>query len=276
MCNLTWVFLSLLTVFLSIPAFGQEESLTEEQLASIQLPMDPDDPVFEYDSFGGMRMAVPNDFEPTPLLRVFADGKIVTGGSSPAVKSCNIVLSEDQLNQFLHFVVNKQGFYEITKAELDNKMAVSGQQLFIADAPTSKFSVNLQRGSNSVEIYALSSAASTFSEIEEIQTLLEIQKKCRQLIAICNLGNEQQTNELLIKINQQMKAKHPDLAAFEAKDVRFATRYTDGKFQASFRKSFKETEDSPPFIVAARVKRPTADAVYEILISDAKNTSKKK
>lgn len=270
MLNLIWIFLTLATVFFATPAFAQEEALTEEQLASIQLPMDPEDPVFEFDSFGGMRMKIPADFEVTPALRIYSDGKVVAGSSSPSVKSCSTMLSSDQLNQFLHFVVNKKGFYDITKKELENKMADTGNEIFIADAPTSKFSINLQRGSNSVDIYALTSAVRTFSEVEEVQSLMEISKKCRNLIAQCHLGNEQQTNELLAKVNEKLKAKHPNLGVFTAEDVRFATRYTDGKFTASIHKTFDATKDFPACSVLARVKRSNAQAAYEITISDAK------
>ena len=274
MFNLTWIILTLVAVLFTTPTFAQDKALTEEQLASIQLPMDLDDPVFEYDSFGGMRMAVPKGFAVTPALRIYGDGKVVAGSSSPALQSCSMVLSQDQLNQFLNFVVNEEQFYDITKEELENKMADTGRQVFIADAPTSKFSINLQRGSNSVEIYALTSAVRTFSEIEEIKKLLEISKKCRKLIAVCHLGNEQQTNELLAKVNEKLKENHPNLDAFEAKDVRFATLYTDGKFNASFRKLFEATNDSAACFVSARVKRLNAKADYEITISEAKIAAK--
>ena len=70
-------------VCLALPVSAQDKELTEEQLASIQLPMDPEDPVFEYDSFGGMRMAVPEGFEATPDLQVYGDGKVVAGTSRP-------------------------------------------------------------------------------------------------------------------------------------------------------------------------------------------------
>ena len=100
-------------VCLACPAFAQDEKLTEEQLASIQLPMDPEDPVFEYDSFGGMRMPVPKDFQATPDLRIYGDGKVVAGISSPAIKSCTLMISEDQLNQFLHFVANINAFTKL-------------------------------------------------------------------------------------------------------------------------------------------------------------------
>lgn len=270
MQNLTWFLVLSLNLFMSSPMPGQEEPLSDEQLASIQLPMDPEDPVFEFDSFGGYRMATPADFEPTPSLQVFADGKIVTGGHNPTVKSYSRHLSEAELNQFLHFVVNRNGFYEIHTAELKDRMAGTGKELFIADSPTSRFTINLQRGANSVEIYALSFAARTFEEVEEVRKLLEIQRRCQQLIATCHLGDQQQTENLLGKINQQLKEEYPDVPEIQSADVRFATRFTDGKFQSSFRKSFEQGEETQIRVIDVRVFQPAPQAPMKIEISESK------
>ena len=271
MASLPCVFTLLLTLSLSFPLFGQETALSDEQLASIQLPMDPEDPVFEYDSSGGLRKAVPQDFASTPKLRVFSDGKIVAGGHNPLIKTCSRVLSEAELNQFLHFVVNKCGFYDLNTIKLKNRMADTGKELFVVDAPTSKFLVNLQRGSNSVEIYGLTFAARTFNELDEIQNLLEIQEKCQKLIAFCHLGSEQQASDLLANINEQLTALHPELPGFEAKDVRFATRFTDGQFQGAFQKSYPATETSPTINIDVRVRQAGPGQSYEIKISEVNN-----
>ena len=269
-------FVLAVIVWLPCSVFAQEEKLTEEELASIQLPMDPEDPVFEFDSFGGMRMAVPKDFKATPGLRVYGDGKVVAGSSRPSVKVCTQMISEEQLNQFLHYVANKQKFYEMTTEDLNQKMADSGQQIMLADAPTSRFSINLQRGANSVEIYALNFVVRKFIEIEEFRNLFEIEKRCRKMIAVCRLGNELQTQRLLEELNSALKAKHPDLAPFAAADVRYATRYVDGKFEASFRKIYDADGDRPTRVVNVRINRQTDDDPSEITVSDVKEVGQPK
>jgi hypothetical protein len=271
MASLPCILTFLLTVSISVALVGQETSLSEEQLASIQLPMDPEDPVFEYDSSGGLRKAVPQDFVPTPKLQIFADGKIVAGGHNLAIKTCSRVLSKAELNQFLHFVVNMCGFYDLNTKELKNNMADTGKELFVVDAPTSRFSINLQRGSNSVAIYGLSFAARTFNELDDIQNLLEIQTKCQKLIAFCHLGSEQQAAELLEKINKQLQTLHPELSGIEAKDVRYATRFTDGRFQGAFQKSYPATEKGQTISIDVRVRQTGPDQPYEIKISDSHN-----
>jgi hypothetical protein len=194
----------------------------------------------------------PVKFEATPLLRIYADGKVLTGSSMPGIDNCTQTMTESELNQFLHFVVNKQQFYEITEAGLKSQMANSEMAVRIADAATSCFSVNLQRGTHTVNVYALMFAARQFTEIRDLQRLVEIENQSRRLVAQTNLGTGDAVTKIMKLVNQKLEQTNPGLAPFEAADVQFATRYTGGKFQATFEKTYAATENAPARTINAR------------------------
>ncbi len=263
-------FLPLLAILLAIACcndgFSQDEQLTEEDLARIQLPMDRDAPVFVYDVTGGFRMVNPDQFKSTPMLTIYADGKVVTGSSIPGVEHCQQKWTESELNQFLHWVVNRQKLYEITTAGIKQEMAESGQNLRITDAGTSEFKVNLQRGSHTVQIYALFAMAPRYENIESLQRMLEIENRCKQLIAQTNLGTGKDVEEMLVAINKKLKTLQPDFAPIDIADVRYATRYVGGKLQANFEKSYPASDDSQAQTASVRFVQNGKESTPDISI----------
>ncbi len=181
---------------------AQDKTLTEEQSSNIQLPMDTDHLVFEFDTLGGFRVATPPSFEPTPALRVYADGRVVTGSSSPTIVGGEGTITDTELKRFLNLVVNKERFYEMSSAGIKEKMT-SAVVPMMMDGATSKFTIDLPKGTHSVEIYALNLAAKHFAHVSEIQQLVAIEKQCRQLIARINLGDPELTKQLLRAVNQK-------------------------------------------------------------------------
>jgi hypothetical protein len=243
--------------------------LTEEQLIKIQLPMDPTDPILEYDSTGGFRMALPQGFVSTPILRVYADGKVVTGGSAPEAKSCETKLSESQLNQLLHWVVNEKKFYEIDEQEIKRQLLESGNAMMVADAATSQFKLNLQRGSHQVDVYALMMMAPRNKEVEEMQTLLDVQRRCQLLVAKTTIGDDEEMRVLLEAVNSEFAKSQPNLNKFLANDVTFATRYKDGRYRVSLRKTFEKSGELPSRRFTARVMQNSPDGELAVSISGA-------
>ncbi len=249
-----------------VPA--QETSkLTEEQLARIQMPMDPADPVLEYDASGGFRMALPAGFVATPILRVYSDGKVVTGGASSGTKSCEAKLSEDQLNQLLHWIVNEKKFYEIDEDKIKNQLMESANPMLVADAATSQFKLNLQRGTHSASVYALRMMAPKVKEISEMQTLLALQERCQLLVAKTIIGDDEEQRVLLKAVNAEFAKLHPNHNRFLASDIMFATRYDDGRFRVSLRKTFEKSNQLPGRRFAVRVMQDSPDDELAVSIS---------
>ena len=249
-------------------ANAQDKTLTEVQSSNIRLPMETDSPVFEFDSLGGFRVATPPSFVPTPALRVYADGRVVTGTSSPMIVGSEGTITKTELNQFLHLIVNKERFYELSSSGIKDKMTSATVRMMM-DGATSKFTVDLPKGTHSVEIYALTLAARQFPQVSEIQQLVAIEKRCRQLIARINLGDPEQTKQLLRAVNQKLHAAYPDVPGFEESDFLFATNFKDGRFQATLSKSVVKTESRPASVVSARVVKNDPQSELQITISCA-------
>ena len=245
--------------------------LSDEQMSKIQIPMDHEGPIFTYDATGGFQRVAPpaNPVEKLPRLSIYPDGKIVTGGQDQQIQSCEIQISTDELNHFLSFVVNESRFYEIQESQLKEQMKSSPQERHIADAPTSKFSVDLQDGQHSVEIYALTFAVQAHPANDDLVRLLKIEKRCQQLVAKAHLGNEKQQNELLKSVNNRLQAINPRLEPLTLDHVQWATRFRNGNYQVSFQRIYEAAETQPTRTVTARFIQKGLDAAAEITITGA-------
>lgn len=245
-----------------MPVNSLAQELTEHDLQAIQLPMDKDDPVFEYDSKGGFTVAPPPGFKPTPMLRVFADGKVITG-LRPGMQSGTQMLSENELNQFLHRIVNQHEFYSVSENEIKRTLMEDGLQPMIADASTSVFKANLQRGTHEVSIYALQYTAQRQGDIPGLNSLLEIEKLARDMIAKTIVASEPKIDLLLKTINQQRTEKFPESEPFDLNDIRYAARFENGSVDYMFLKPLRNSD--PAKALNARYRRdPAGDVQIEI------------
>jgi hypothetical protein len=178
-------------------------------------------------------------------------------------------LSESQLNQLLHWVVNEKKFYEIDEQEIKRQLLESGNAMMVADAATSQFKLNLQRGSHQVDVYALMMMAPRNKEVEEMQTLLDVQRRCQLLVAKTTIGDDEEMRVLLEAVNSEFAKSQPNLNKFLANDVTFATRYKDGRYRVSLRKTFEKSGELPSRRFTARVMQNSPGDKLAVSISGA-------
>ena len=209
-------------------------TLTKKQSTAIQIKMDAQGPIFVYDTTGGYRVKPVT--KPEPKLQVFADGKISVGvARGPNLESR---LSEAELVDFLNFVVNKNGIYEIDSQDILKRME-GKVQTQLADATSTVFVIDLEKGKHEVSVYALWNALRNFPDFDELRRLTAIEKRCNSIISRLHLGDDK--DAVLTLVNEQVAAKSKELglkiAPLTIVDMRLASRLANGRFQVSFETS---------------------------------------
>ena len=173
--------------------------LTPKQADAIQVPMEAQGPIFEYGSTGSI-VAPAVGRKSNAILQIFADGKIVVGGGTgiPKVESR---LTDQELTEFLNFIVNENRFYELNSTDIRERMAKE-KEMTILDANSSVFKLELQQGKHEVSVYALWNAVKSFPNFEEIQRLSAIEKRCTALTTKAHLGDRGE--EVLKTVNEKV------------------------------------------------------------------------
>jgi hypothetical protein len=252
-------------MFLLAGFASADESSKQDDPSKIELPEDRNAIVFEYDTTGGYRAALPANFQASPILRIYANGNVVTGVSQPGLVGSQGKLTAEELSGFMEFVVNKQRYFEISADKIQEQVNANGIQPKLMDGAVSKFRIQLKSDQHVVEYYALGYAASRFKTIPELQQLKAIETRARQLAAWTNLGSDEEAKLLLKEINTELHRQHPRVAGFSKDDFLFVTKHANGKLQVSLGKNLKE-EGLPSAMMYARVVRETNAAKPEINI----------
>ncbi|MEE2825371.1 MAG: hypothetical protein VYE64_01950, partial [Planctomycetota bacterium] len=137
----------------------------------------------------------------------------------PEVKPCDGKLTREELFQLLQFIVVQNRFYEAETDEIKSAIEEAGNGPRIADAMTSRFSLNLKRGRHKVEVYALSFQLSQYPQLEVLQRLSAIEMRLRNLVALVQLGDRAAVEAMLAEVNGELKKKHPDVRPMEKSEV---------------------------------------------------------
>ena len=218
----------------------QTQKLTQTQLEAIQIQMDSEDPIFVYDQSGGYRVAQPT--QGPPDFQLFADGKVLVGGTNYAMPKIESKLSEIELTRFLHLVVNENRFYELDEKEIEKQMLAGNEKVKLMDAPTTRFSIALQRGKKDIAVYALWNAVKNFPEIEELKRLSAIERRCKSLITAIHLGDDGE--QVLKAVNVAVAKLDRKIAPFTMDEIQNCTRLTSGRFQVRFQRELAPEKKS--------------------------------
>jgi len=227
---------SVVVLFLSAlgaPLFAQDGLDELANSPELAFEADQSGALITFDRFGGLRVPPPKDWKPTPFLTVLPDGTIRSGSDRPGVVPREGKLTREQLYQLLDFVVKQNEFYEADTASIKADMENAGDRIMIADALTSKFTVNLKRGSHTVEVYALMFNAEQYSGIPVLQRLLAIEKRLQLEYARVQIGNDAAVQKVLDAVNQELKKKRPDMKPFQRQDIIYAQRKLNGDLTAN-------------------------------------------
>ncbi len=222
---------SILLVLLASIALKAQEAF--------ELPTDNDTPVLTFDYSGGFRMRPPEGFVKLPQLQIFPNGRVLRSPNGPNMPSSEITLNEDQLNAFLEDVVNQHKFYEIEADAIRSAIEKSGKQVRIADAPSLDVSINLGQGTHEVSVYAVSFSARQFPDIEPLANLAAIEKTCRHLLAVTDLGGFENLEKSIEQVNEKLAKDHPEIPAMTVDNLQFASK-NQGVTTASFNSTVEE------------------------------------
>lgn len=257
---------SCLAIFLfGLCSFPNQTNAQEKKKPDVvRLPEETDEPVLEFDTVGGFRMANPREFTPTPRLSIFADGRIVCGRPDPRFAEVEYQMPKDELMKLLEFVVNEQGFFSITRKKIDTQITESGRRVLIADAPTSLFSVNVARGSHRCEVYAVDFVVTQFADIPELQRIARIQKRLMKLSYRAQLGSENQMTGILKAVNDALKKKSPKAKQLTLDDIQFAAAMQDKSFKVVFHRNDRDEEGNYTESINVEYLRATPEAEPEL------------
>jgi hypothetical protein len=214
----------------------------EDRFPPIELPMDPDTVVLQYDQTGGFGIRPPPGFVRTPRLRIFANGKVVVGRANPNLGEATYQLDDRELMQLLKFVVNENQFYKITSDSLKRQIEATGRPIMIADAPSTELTVELVRGKHEVSGYALMMIANMYPEVEHLKKLDVIRSRLEELRSRACLGDKTQAQRIIKQLNLEFKRQYPGMGAFELTDLVSADYYADERITATFEREFVDEQ----------------------------------
>ncbi len=218
----------------------------------IEFAEDASQPVLVMDVVGGFRMKSPDGFEPTPMLQIFSDGRVLTGRKSPLVKEVKGQLDLVDLQSLLVFVSDDCRFFDITSEMVKSDLEANriGR---IMDAGTTEVTVNLKEHSNRVGVYALPNVAGKFANVPSVGSMIAITSRCRRVISMTRLGSEKEAMNALQSVNKSVANEESDVPEFTLNNLQYAEQFVDGRRTATFVQEFTDGE-----------KNMMAHATYQI------------
>jgi hypothetical protein len=146
----------------------------------IELPRDGSLPVLMLDSSGGFVLPRRSS---EPELIIFADGRAIITDPTGKLPRVTRRLSQENLVEFLGFVVNQHHFYELTTeglAELEAELQAGGQE--VTDLPTTILRLGLGNKSTEVRCRGAEFWAEKHPEVQPFGDFLAIETRLRKFI----------------------------------------------------------------------------------------------
>ncbi len=201
-------------------------------------PSRNDKPIFRYAVSGGARGAN----KPIDKLLIFDNGNILVTGDV-GVPDREAKLSPTDLKVFKDFILEKSDFFSLDSADIEKRMNQNGATA-IADGYSSIFSSNFEGKIHEVEIYSLWTATKSFPNFDAIKKCEAIEKRCKEIISVVNLGDR--GPKILEAVNAEISNKKLGIQAFELNEMRLASQLAGGRFQVSFSRVHAGNTDDPP------------------------------
>jgi hypothetical protein len=219
------------------PSNAQEQTMPPDY----PLPTDPDVPVITFDLDGGFRVAPPPGFQREPLLRVYADGRIVCGVQVPQGRAASARLSPPQLAALLQHVLKEGKFLEISPEQVAREL--EGYRSLLADGQTTIVTVNLADRSHRLSVYALKLTAKDLPNAPAIQSLAEIEVTLRQIKQLGDLGGQDVLDSLLAAANQLLAKELPDADPWTTQHIRRVERLSADGVKVSLSRARAAAQD---------------------------------
>ena len=242
---------------------NQDETPNDE--TEDPLPMDPEIAVITYQREGGFRARRPDDEKPEPLLQIFADGRVVAGKTRAGLKRTETEIPRKELKALVKFCLRDQDVAEMTSESLKEKMEATGKRNLLADGLTSVFQFQTENLEKSLRIYALDYSSRTFAEVGELKKLQKVEARLKGYVAVAATGGRKAFDELLEKINTELKKQHPGAPPFSLDNVRYAQAVENGMLMMALG-NLAKGKDGKATNYSASVKKP-GDGQPEIRIT---------
>lgn len=199
----------------------------------LKLSMDPEQIVLQLSYSGGFRADLPDGFVPTPRLRVYADGRVVTGQNRPEQPVYEIRLDEDQLLDEMARIVNDGKFMELDQVVIAEAIAHTGRPITLVDGSSTRIEVRLDDREHAVELYAPGFCAAAFPEVAGLPEFRHSELVCQRLAALARLGGPERLRACLAPAQESLDAQGAGLRV-AAEHLTSATGLPDGGIQVRF------------------------------------------
>ena len=210
----------------------------------IALPKNADQPVLILSYTGGFRAPPKPGFTETPLLRVFNDGRVITGGASEQARVVNAKLTPLQLQNLIGSIVREDKFLDIEAAAISKAIEATGDTIMIADAPDTEITLTLADRQHHVKQYGTQFIGKQFPQIDSLTNLVNVERRLRRVYGWAQVGGDAEIEKMLAAINEFHKKEKPDIPAVTLDDLSWANWTSRGELQAYFIKSFPDSNNS--------------------------------
>jgi len=203
---------------------------------AIELPDDPEAVVLTYDIEVKSRRATEEDFQPTTLFRLLANGKVLVGRNDPRATELEYTITKEEVQELLEEIVNKRQIFEITTDGIKQKFQDTGRPFFLLDAPIYRISINLGDKQHEVQVEGLISTRRFYKEVAQLQTFAKMHDKFTVMRARAALGTQNEIDELMDAVVKKFKKQYPDVEPLSLEDVESAIIDENGRLLAEFKR----------------------------------------
>ena len=207
-----------------------DEKLTAEELKAIEIDPESKEPIFVFDQSGGRGLRYGSTR--SPLIRVFADGRVVTGGTTAVVEKLEARLTDSELKQFLHFLVNENKFFDIDSKKIEDRFKAAKTNAMTRNGIYTKAAITLKNRKHSFSIYSFDLFEEFFKDWVEVGQIRSIRNRCMALNAKIHIG--ELGDDVVKRVNEELKKQAPEIAPFEVAEIVTAQRLKKGRFQVRF------------------------------------------
>lgn len=205
------------------------DTLSTEQQQAIAFDPKQKEPIFIFDYSEGEGIRIGPKLK--PHLQIFADGRVVCGGSVGGTQILESKLSNDELMQFLNLIVNQHHIYELKSNEI--KKIAAQRKNITTNALNSKFAIQLKRGKHTVVANSIHNLISTQFE-QSFLDLFAIYTASWRIRASVHLAGKEK--EVIKAVNVASKKVSVHYPTYELSDLKTSAKMANGRFQARFGK----------------------------------------
>ena len=149
-----------------------------------------------------------------------------------------------EVQSLLAFATQDCRFFDFTSDSIKADMQQARGGLAVADAPTTQLTVNLDKHSQQIEIYALQFVAKGMQQVPSVASMTALSSRAKSIVARIRIGGDQQVNAAVNALNAELTKKDPKATKFDSGNLQYAEQFVDGRIKASFNQEYTEGNES--------------------------------